>query len=48
MIRSLSDRAVPRGLGDFTAGEVGSYRSERLRDAAATRVRLLATAGNRG
>ena len=48
MIRSLSDRAVPRGLGDFTAGEVGSYRSERLRDAAATRVRLLAAAGNRG
>lgn len=48
MIRSLSDRAVPRGLGDFTAREVGSYRSERLRDAAATRVRLLATASNRG
>lgn len=48
MIRSLSDRPVPRHLGEFSAAEVGSYRSERLRDAAATRVRLLAAAGNRG
>jgi hypothetical protein len=47
MIRSLSVRPVPRDLGDFSAAEVGSYRPERLRDAAATRVRLLAAVGVR-
>jgi hypothetical protein len=45
MIRSLSGRPVPRGLGDFSGAEVGSYRSERLRDASTTRVRVLAAVG---
>jgi hypothetical protein len=41
MIRSLSGGPVPRDLGDFTAAEVASYRSQQLRDGAATRTRLL-------
>jgi mono/diheme cytochrome c family protein len=41
MIRSLSGRPVPPGMEDFTAAEVTAYRSERLRDPAATRKSLL-------
>jgi hypothetical protein len=41
MIRSLSDWPVTRGVENFTPAEVTSYRSDRLRDPAAARKRLL-------
>ncbi len=44
MMRSLSDLSLPPGTKDFTAAEVTSYRSERLKDPAATRAHLLSTA----
>jgi mono/diheme cytochrome c family protein len=46
MMRSLSDVTVTSGVQDFTAAEVTSYRSERLKDPAATRARLLTAASS--